>query len=250
MEVTAPVATLGDYLLAKWHGGCLSSMPPRAMQPTFERIPRHIAVIPDGNRRWAEERGLNKEDGYEHGLTPARAVYQEGKRLGIEEVSVYGFTQDNTRRPRVQVEAFQRACVSFGLEMAGAGVPLQVIGDDRSPLFPGELKPFCRAPRPRRGWPKINMLVNYGWRWDLDAALEASPEGKPSPWVERIGSRDVTRIDLVVRWGGRRRLSGMLPIQAVYADFFVVDALWPDFEMSQIHDALAWYQLQDVTLGG
>jgi undecaprenyl diphosphate synthase len=220
------------------------------MGPTFRRVPRHVAVIPDGNRRWAEARGLGKEEGYEPGLRPAAPLYQEGMRLGIEEVSVFGFTQDNTRRPRPQVEAFRRACVRFAVTMREAGVPLQVIGDARSPLFPPELTPLCAPPDPRPGWPKINLLVNYGWRWDLDTGVRAAAEGRAPSWLEGLGSRDVTRVDLVVRWGGRRRLSGMLPIQTTYADVYVVDALWPDFELAHIHEALAWYQDQDVTLGG
>ena len=220
------------------------------MQRSFRRVPRHIAIIPDGNRRWAKERGLNKEEGYGHGLAPARALYEEGMRLGIEEVSVYGFTQDNTRRAQVQVAAFQRACVQFALEMNHAGVPLQIIGNAHSPLFPRELVPFCRVPNARQGWPKINMLVNYSWRWDLDVGIQAAEQGRAASWLDGLASRDVTRIDLMVRWGGRCRLSGMLPIQTVYADIYVVDALWPDFETRHFHDALAWYQTQDVTLGG
>lgn len=217
------------------------------MNPTFRRLPRHVAIIPDGNRRWAVARGLPKEDGYDAGLGPGRAIYEEGKRLAIEEVSVYGFTTDNTKRPRVQVEAFQQACVAFASEMVGIGAPLQVIGDTESALFPRDLLQHTTCPERRPGWPKINLLVNYGWRWDLDTAMRAK---QGVPWMEALASRDVSRVDLVIRWGGRRRLSGMLPIQCVYADFFVVDGLWPDFAMSQLHDALRWYEDQDVTLGG
>ena len=65
-----------------------------------------------------------------------------------------------------------------------------------------------------------------------------------------MGSADVSRVDLVIRWGGRRRLSGFLPIQSVYADIYVIDDYWPDFNARHIHDALAWYSKQDITLGG
>jgi undecaprenyl diphosphate synthase len=220
------------------------------MLPSFRRVPRHVAVIPDGNRRWAEARGLKKEEGYAPGLRPAWPLYQEGMRLGIEEVSVFGFTQDNTRRPRPQVQAFQEACVQFARAMVQAGVPLQTIGDASSSLFPPELIPLCRPPEPRPGWPKINLLVNYGWRWDLETGIRTAAEQHAPSWMDGLGSRDVSRVELVVRWGGRRRLSGMLPIQTAYADFYVVDALWPDFELTHMHEALAWYQDQDVTLGG
>jgi undecaprenyl diphosphate synthase len=220
------------------------------MLPTFRRVPRHVAIIPDGNRRWAAQRGLPKEEGYLPGLRPGLELYEEGRRLGIEEVSVYGFTTDNTKRPRAQVAAFQAATVAFAEQMRALGAPLQAIGDDGSPLFPRALAPLRARPERKPGWPKINLLVNYGWRWDLDTGMRAAIAGEASSWSEGLGSRDVSRIDLVIRWGGRNRLSGMLPIQAVYADLFVVDALWPDFQLGQFHAALRWYQEQDVTLGG
>ncbi len=86
----------------------------------------------------------------------------------------------------------------------------------------------------------MNFLVNYGWEWDLDGLRDQGA----------LRSADVSRIDLVVRWGGGRRLSGFLPAQSVYADIFVVDAFWPDFEMAHLESALAWFRQQDRTLGG
>ena len=81
--------------------------------------------------------------------------------------------------------------------------------------------------------------MNYGWEWDLDGLKEG-----------QLRSADVSRLDLVVRWGGGRRLSGFLPVQSVYADIFVLDALWPDFEPQHLAAALAWFGQQDRTLGG
>ena len=127
-----------------------------------------------------------------------------------------------------------------------------VVGDASSPLFPEELRPYSGL-RHRAGPLAINLLVNYGWQWDLRAALRAAAEDgvvpRDSP-TGSIASAAISRIDLIVRWGGRRRLSGFLPIQAVYADFYVVDAYWPDFEPHQFNEALSWYAVQDVTLGG
>ena len=87
---------------------------------------------------------------------------------------------------------------------------------------------------------KVNLLVNYGWEWDL-----ANIENQGFPH-----SSDVSRIDLIIRWGGMRRLSGFLPVQSVYADFYVEEALWPDYKDEHIRKALEWYDKQDVTLGG
>ena len=80
--------------------------------------------------------------------------------------------------------------------------------------------------------------MNYSWEWDL--------KGK----VNYYNTSDISRVDLVIRWGGMRRLSGFLPVQSVYADFYVVDQLWPDYKDEHIYNALDWYSKQDVTLGG
>ena len=82
---------------------------------------------------------------------------------------------------------------------------------------------------------KVNLLVNYGWEWDMK-----------NNWA----SRNIPRVDMIIRWGGMCRLSGFLPIQSVYSDFYIVKELWPDFSEAQFENALKWYQKQDVTLGG
>jgi undecaprenyl diphosphate synthase len=90
--------------------------------------------------------------------------------------------------------------------------------------------------------------VNYGWNWDLNHA-HSHPEEEIS-FYDKIASSDISRLDLIIRWGGRYRLSGFLPVQSVYADFYVLDELWPDFKQEHFYRALDWYQNQDVTLGG
>jgi len=98
---------------------------------------------------------------------------------------------------------------------------------------------------------KVNMLVNYGWNWDIQTAIDAkAKKGEKRGFQELLASADVSRIDLLVRWGGMRRLSGFLPIQSVYSDFYVVDEFWPDYSHEQFYEALRWYSQQDVTLGG
>ena len=100
---------------------------------------------------------------------------------------------------------------------------------------------------------KVNFLVNYGWNWDLNYTLKnRSFQGDWSydNLIKSIASSDISRIDLIVRWGGRRRLSGFLPVQSIYADFYILEELWPDFQPEQFYRALEWYQEQDVTLGG
>ncbi len=200
------------------------------------KLPKHIGFIPDGNRRWAQRRGMHKQEGYAFGIDPGFALYEQCKQYGIEEVSVYGFTQDNVKRPAEQTMAFRAACVTFAQQLYERGAALLVVGDETSEQFPPELRLF----RERRGnGIRVNFLVNYGWQWDL-AGLKHG----------EIRSKEVSRLDMVVRWGGGRRLSGFLPVQSVYADIFVIEDYWPDFKLRHLDEALAWFAQQDQTLGG
>jgi undecaprenyl diphosphate synthase len=214
----------------------------------LHKPPTHVGIIPDGNRRWAEQHGLPTWAGYDAGVAPALRLLGLCRELGIEEVSTYGFTKENVRRPREQVQAFRDACVRFALQVAEAGAGLLVVGDANSPAFPEPLQQFANARI--AGTPRLNLLVNYGWQWDLRVGLTRSRDlGEKNP-MTTLGSRHVSRIDLVIRWGGRRRLSGFLPLQCAYADVAVVDTLWPDMRDEELLDALRWYEQQEVTLGG
>lgn len=199
-------------------------------------IPQHVGFIPDGNRRWAEHQGLSRDQGYRFGIEPGLQLYEICKERQIPEVSIFGFTQDNTKRPTAQIQAFRTACVKFALEIAQRGASLLVVGNDQTGHFPNELRDF--RSRQGRGI-KVNFLVNYHWEWDL-AGLKTG----------EIRSHEVSRLDLIMRWGGGRRLSGFLPVQSVYADFYVVDDYWPAFKPTHFEDALEWFKHQDQTLGG
>jgi len=214
----------------------------------YQRLPRHIGIIPDGNRRWAQSHGMNKEDGYDYGIEPGFELYKACVGLGIEEMTFYGFTVDNTKRPSVQTRAFQKACVDAVMNLSKHDANLLIVGNTESPLFPTELLQFTKRVMIGKGLMNVNFLVNYGWDWDLSHSR--FNEGRKRSFSKRIASADISRIDLIIRWGGRRRLSGFLPIQSIYADFYVLDDLWPDFKTEHLYEALNWYQLQDVTLGG
>ena len=202
------------------------------------RVPKHIGIIPDGNRRWAVTQGMGKKDGYDYGLDPGLSLLKEAKKYGVEEITYYGFTVDNCKRPTEQIEAFSLACVKAVEMIASENVAIQVFGNTKSKYFPKELIRYEQN-RIITGWEdnpiKVNFLVNYGWKWDLDNGFK---------------SKDISRVDMVIRWGGMRRLSGFLPLQSVYADFYVVDNLWPDYKDEDFKEAIQWYQKQDVTLGG
>lgn len=218
--------------------------------PRLKRLPEHIGIIPDGNRRWAAARGLPKSAGYDFGLKPGFRAYELCVALGIKELTFYGFTQDNTKRPADQKHAFQNACVEAAKYLMLRDTALLVIGDSRSHLFPPALLPYTTRTVFGKGSIRVNLLVNYSWRWDLSYASRNGSGLRRSEVDRSLASADVSRIDLIIRWGGRRRLSGFLPVQSVYADFYFLDALWPDFEPEHLFHALRWYEQQDVTLGG
>lgn len=170
------------------------------------------------------------------------------RAAGIQEITYYGYTTDNCKRPPEQVAAFSRACAEAVALIAAEPVSLLVVGNADGSSFPQELRQYTQRTALHGGGIKVNFLVNYGWEWDL-ADLH-TPGRERAKIGAGLHSHDVSRIDLIIRWGGMRRLSGFLPVQTVYADFFVVDRLWPDFQPEDFYAALAWYQKQDITLGG
>lgn len=202
------------------------------------RLPLHIGVIPDGNRRWAVGNGLSKEKGYDSGLNPGLELFKLCEKHMIKELTFYGFTADNTKRAKTQRLAFTKACVDAVQMLSRENAELLVIGNHESDMFPKELHSYIERKRFGNGGIKVNFLVNYDWKWDISDAIKG------------IKSHDISRVDLIIRWGGRRRLSGFLPIQSVYSDFYIIDDYWPDFKPEQFEEALLWYDNQDVTLGG
>lgn len=165
------------------------------------RIPKHIGIIPDGNRRWASQAGLEKKDGYVHGLTPGLELLRLARQAGVEEITYYGFTTDNCGRPQEQVRAFSAACVEAVKLIAAEPVSLLVIGNTEASVFPKELLPYTGARADLNGGGiRVNFLVNYGWEWDL-AGLDRPGSDRKQIYRE-LHSHDVSRVDLVIRWGG------------------------------------------------
>ena len=211
---------------------------------SYKKIPKHIGVIPDGNRRWATAQGLEKNQGYEYGVDPGIILCDLMANHGVEEVTFYGFTKDNNKRPKYQRESFTKACVASVNAVANKDANILVVGNTNPQIFPQELLPYTEK-RVNFGNGKINInfLINYDWKMDIESGLKNSD-------LNKIMSKDISKIDMIIRWGGQRRLSGFLPIQSVYSDFFVVDNYWPSFKEEDFYAAMDWYQTCDVTLGG
>ncbi|MDK2920321.1 MAG: undecaprenyl diphosphate synthase [Candidatus Petromonas sp.] len=215
------------------------------------RIPNHIGIIPDGNRRWSVRMGLSKEKGYDYGLSPGLKLFKLCKEAGVKEITYYGFTTDNIKRPSIQTKAFTEACIRAVEILSREDADLLVVGNSESPMFPKELLPYTTRKTFGKGGIKVNFLVNYGWHWDLNPLSKSDCEKISEENIHNfIYTSDISRVDLIIRWGGRRRLSGFLPIQSIYADFYVIDEMWPDFKSDHFYEALNWYSKQDITLGG
>lgn len=212
------------------------------------KTPKHIGIIPDGNRRWAQSKGLSKEEGYRLGLDPGLILFKLCEEAGVKEITYYGFTKDNTKRPTIQRIAYTEACINAVKMLSKENASLLVTGNYSSPMFPKELLPYTKRKTFGSGAIKINFLVNYSWEWDLNKLKES--ENTKFNIYDNIHTSDISRMDLIIRWGGRRRLSGFLPVQSIYSDFYVIDDYWPDFKPEHFSAALKWYDTQDVTLGG
>lgn len=212
------------------------------------RIPNHIGLIPDGNRRWALGNGYEKQNGYEYGLAPGLEVLKLAQEYGIQEITYYGFTTDNCKRPKIQIDAFVKSCVHAVNYISKENVSLLVMGNTNSSIFPKELLKYTKRTNIGNGGIKVNFLVNYGWDWDISSINQDTTNRKTI--MNSLHSKDISRIDLILRWGGRKRLSGFLPVQSVYSDIYTIDEMWPDFKAEQFHNAIKWYNHQDVTLGG
>ncbi len=212
-------------------------------------LPNHIGIIPDGNRRWALKNGMAKEDGYNFGLKPGIELFKLCEELGIKELTYYGFTTDNTKRPASQTKAFTKACIEAVKILSKENASLLVVGNSNSPMFPKSLLPYTVRKKFGTGKIKINFLVNYSWEWDLSSIKNVGTKNRNSI-ICNLHSSEITRIDLIIRGGGRRRLSGFLPVQSVYSDFYIIEDYWPDFKPEHLMQALKWYKHQDITLGG
>ena len=213
------------------------------------RLPKHIGIIPDGNRRWADSKGIPKVKGWDKGIDPGHTLFKLIQKAGIEEVTYYGYTMENAKRPLIQRNAIINACIQGVKILSKEDAELLVVGNTDSKAFPKEMLPYASQRQTfGKGGIKVNFLVNYGWEWDLNNLKTIDP--RQAGIINHLKSCEVSKIDLIIRWGGWSRLSGFLPVQSIYSDIYIVDELWPDFKPVHLTNALEWYSKQDITLGG
>jgi undecaprenyl diphosphate synthase len=231
-----------------------------------ERLPRHIAIIMDGNGRWAQKRGLPRTLGHKAGVEAIREIVKACSNLGIEVLTVYAFSTENWRRPKDEVGLLMNLLTDYLRreleELHKNKVRIRMIGD-RSQLpieAQQELKNSIKITQDNSGL-VLNLALNYGGRAEITNAVrtlsEAAVRGeiKPQDITEETINKAMFTSglpdpDLLIRTSGEMRLSNFLLWQLAYTEIVVTDCLWPDFTPNELTHAIAAYQKRERRYGG
>jgi undecaprenyl diphosphate synthase len=233
-----------------------------ARQVEFDRLPRHVAIIMDGNGRWAGERHLPRVEGHRAGVDAVRDAVETSARLGLEVLTLYAFSVENWKRPAAEVSTLMALLKRYlGLELSTLlrnNIRFNVIGraEALSPDVRTELLDAERKTAKNTGM-LFNIALNYGGRTEIiDAARRAIESGiKPEELDEdRFASFMYTAgqpdPDLLIRTSGEMRVSNFLLWQIAYAEIWVTDTLWPDFRCRHLLEGVVAYQKRDRRFGG
>ncbi|MCD8144907.1 MAG: isoprenyl transferase [Oscillospiraceae bacterium] len=244
------------------------SREPEAPLPEIDltRLPRHLAIIMDGNGRWAKRRGLPRTAGHKAGAETFRTIATLCNDLHMEYLTVYAFSTENWKRPQEEVGAIMRLLNNYLHEaisdMEKDNIQLHFFGD-LTRLSP-ELQALCREKDDisrRCTGLNVNICLNYGGRDELVRAArafardcadgKADPEALTEQGFERyLFSAGTPDVDLVIRPSGEIRISNFLLWQSAYAEYYFTDVLWPDFDQRELYAAIAEYQSRSRRFGG
>ena len=237
-----------------------------AGQVDFSRLPRHMAVILDGNGRWAQRRGLPRTAGHKAGAETFRKIATYCRDIGLEYLTVYAFSTENWKRPKDEVDTIMALLKRYLLEaidtMERDNVRLRFMGD--MSVLSEELRLLveqCNAISDRLTGCQCNICINYGGRAEIVHAAKGFAEDcatgiiKSNSLTEEsfekyLYSAGMPSPELLIRPGGEQRLSNFLLWQCAYAEFYFTDVLWPDFSKDELHRAIAAYQSRDRRFGG
>jgi undecaprenyl diphosphate synthase len=231
------------------------------------RLPAHIAIIMDGNGRWAKKRSLPRAAGHKAGIEAVRITVETCTRLGIQALTLYAFSVENWKRPRAEVDTLWRLLRVYLRhelpEILGNGIRFTCMGrlDGLPAQVRQELQNAIDATAHNRGM-RLNVAINYSGRAELvdainaivaDARLEGSL-GDLRIDEEAVASRlytaDLRDPDLLIRTSGEMRISNFMLWQIAYAELYVTDTLWPDFRRIDLLRAILDYQKRDRRFGG
>ncbi|MCP4039916.1 MAG: isoprenyl transferase [bacterium] len=230
-----------------------------------DRIPRHVAVIMDGNGRWAQSRGLDRAAGHREGIESVRAVVREAGELGISTLTLYAFSLENWNRPRGEVRSLMGLLEEYLdvelPEIMERDVRVRAIGRlDRLPRTTRMVVKHAIKKTANNASMQLVFALSYGARQEIvDAAkklMRDTEAGKIDP--ERLDEKtfaaylyapDVPDPDLLIRTGGESRVSNFLLWQIAYTEIFTTDLMWPDFRETQLVEALVDYQSRERRFG-
>ena len=227
----------------------------------FDRLPRHIAIIMDGNGRWAKKRGLPRTAGHAAGAEVFRKIATYCKNIGIQYFTVYAFSTENWKRPAEEVEAIMKLLGKFLSEalrdMEKNRVKVKFLGD-LSPLSEDLRALIAETEEISKKYDgvQVNLCVNYGGRDELVRGVNEWIREHPGEEMteeevsRRLYTRDIPDPDLIIRPSGEYRLSNFLMWQSAYTEFYFTDVLWPDFTTEDMDKAIAAYQSRDRRYGG
>ena len=218
-------------------------------------IPRHIAVVMDGNGRWAQKRFLPRVAGHRQGVEAVRALIRSAGEHGVQSLTVFAFSSENWQRPPDEVsflmDLFLRALRDEVQKIHANGICFRAVGDT-SVLDDETRQLIDDAERltAQNTQVKFNVAVNYGGRWDIEQAVaKASALGEPGRFAEFLSFADQPDPDLFIRTGGERRISNFLLWQMAYTELYFTDTLWPDFGADEFEKALTWYAVRERRFG-
>jgi undecaprenyl diphosphate synthase len=225
-------------------------------------LPRHIAIILDGNGRWAEKHGLERLDGHKAGVDNIRPTIRHLNRYGINYVTLYAFSTENWNRPGEEVAGLFRLLEAIidteSLELHKNGVKIRHIGSAAG-LSPGLLESIDRAEKltGKNQGMNLGIALNYGGRREIvEAARRLIAEGVPPQDIDEkmfgqyLYTADYPDVDLVIRTGGEVRTSNFLIWQAAYSEYYFTPVLWPDFNEEELDRALLIYSRRHRRFGG
>ena len=230
--------------------------------PEARSIPRHVAIIMDGNGRWAKQRFLPRVAGHKRGLEAVRATVKACVERGIEHLTLFAFSSENWRRPRDEVRFLMQLFVS-ALEqeiekLHANGVRFRVIGDlARFEPRIVRLVKDAEARTAENARLELTIAANYGGRWDMLQAVNRMLQARPE-LASGFGEADVIPFfslshapepDLFIRTGGEQRISNFLLWQLAYTELYFTETLWPDFDAAALDLAIASYQERERRFG-
>lgn len=225
----------------------------------LNHIPEHIAIIMDGNGRWAKAKGLPRTAGHVEGVTTVKRITEEAARMGVKYLTLYTFSTENWNRPQTEVEALMDLVIT-GLEeelFTKNNICLRVIGEwDRLPENVRRSLGDCMEHTAGNTRMTLTIALSYSSRWELTRAVQdIVKEGiRPEQITEETVSRHLTTSfmpdpDLLIRTGGELRISNYLLWQCAYTEFYFTDEYWPDFTADSLHRAVEEYQKRQRRYG-